>query len=150
MSLMWRDPMEMATPLRDVMSRLFEESFIWPERFEMGAARGFPIDLRESDDRQSYILEANIAGFKPEEVQVTSTGDTLTIHAEKKEEMKTEKAGYLRHERHMGAMSRTVTLPSHIDSDKIQATCEHGVIMLRIPKAEGAKTKQIPIKAQGQ
>ena len=126
MSLMWREPFEMATPLRDVMNRLLEESFIWPERLEVSAARAFPLDISESEDQQQYILEANVAGFKPEEIQLTSSGDTITIHAARKEESKTERAGYVRRERHVGEMSRTVTLPSHIDADKVQATCEQG------------------------
>lgn len=150
MSLMWRrDPFEMATPLREVMNRLLEESFIRPERLEESPARAFPLDISESEDQQQYILEANVAGFKPEEIRVTSSGDTLTIYASKKEESKTERAGYVRRERYAGEMSRTVTLPSHIDADKIQATCEQGVLTLRIPKAEEAKPKQIPVKAQG-
>jgi HSP20 family protein len=115
----------------------------------VSAAHACPIDLRESEDQQQYILEANVAGFKPEEIQITSSGDTVTIHAAKKEETRTEKAGYVRRERYTGEMSRTVTLPTHINADKIQATCDQGVLTLNIPKAEGAKTKQIPIKAKG-
>jgi len=151
MSLMRRDPWEMATPLRDVMSRLFEESFVWPESFGLGDAglRSLPVDLRETDDHQGYLLEANVAGFKPEEIQITSSGDTLTIHASRQEETKTEQAGYLRRERHLGEMSRTVRLPSDIDAEKVQATCENGVLTLQIPKVQGATPKQIPIKGQG-
>lgn len=149
MSMMLREPFEAITPLRDVMNRLVEESVVWPERFDVSAARAFPLDIRESDDKQQYILEANLAGFKPEEIEITASGNTITIHGAKKAEEKTEKRGYVRRERYVGEMSRTVTLPSHIDADKIQASYEQGVLMLRIPKAEGAKTKQIPIKAQG-
>src|ERR1700688_4783650 len=142
MSMMLREPFEAMTPLRDVMNRLVEESFIWPERLDVSAARAFPMDIRESDDKQQYIIEANVAGFKPEEIQITSSGDMITIHAAKKGEAKTEKAGYVRRERYMGEMTRTVTLPSHIDADKIQATCDQGVLALRIPKAEDAKPRQ--------
>lgn len=149
MSLIRREPWEAATPLREVMNRLLEESFIWPERIEGSTTRAFPLDISESEDQQQYLLEANVAGFKPEEIQVTSSGDTITIHVARKEEGRTERTGYVRRERYIGEMSRTITLPSHIDADKIQATCEQGVLTLRIPKAEGAKTKQIPIKAKG-
>jgi HSP20 family protein len=149
MSMMLREPFESITPLRDVMSRLFEESFLLPERLDVSAARSFPMDIRESDDKQQYILEANMAGFKPEEINITSSGDTITIHAAKKGEEKTEKAGYMRRERYIGEMNRTVTLPSHIDADKIQANYDQGVLTLRIPKAAEAKTKQIPVQAKG-
>lgn len=90
-----------------------------------------------------------MAGFKPEEIQITSSGDTVTIHAARKEEARREQAGYVRRERYAGEMSRTVTLPAHINADKIQATCEQGVLTLTIPKAAEAKPKQIPIKAKG-
>jgi HSP20 family protein len=90
-----------------------------------------------------------MAGFKPEELEITSSGDTITIRAAKKAEEKTEKAGYIRRERYVGEMVRTVTLPSHIDADKIQASYDQGVLMLRIPKAEEAKPKQIPVKTKG-
>lgn len=91
MSMMLREPFEAITPLRDVMNHLLEESFIWPERLEVSAARAFPMDIRESDDKQQYILEANVAGFKPEEIEITSSGDTITIHAAKKGEEKIER-----------------------------------------------------------
>jgi len=149
MSMILREPFEAITPLRDVMSRLLEESFIWPERLDVSSARAFPLDIRESDDKQQYILEANVAGFKPEEIELTSTGDTITIHAARKAEEQTEKAGYVRRERYVGDMRRTVTLPSHIDPDKIQATCDQGVLTLQIPKVGGAMPKQIPVKTQG-
>jgi HSP20 family protein len=131
------------------MNRLLEESFIWPEHLEASATRAFPLDLSESEDHQQYILEANVAGFKPEEIQITSSGDTLTIHAAKMKEASRERAGYVRRERYVGEMSRTLTLPGPIDVDKIQAACEQGVLTLSIPKAEGVKTRQIPIKAKG-
>lgn len=149
MSLMWRDPREMFTPLRSVMDRLLEESFLLPERPEVSAARAFPLDISESDDQQHYILEANIAGFKPEEIQITSSGNTITIHGVKAAESKTERGGYVRRERYAGEMSRTVTLPGPIDADKVQATCEQGVLTLTIPKSEGTRPKQISIKTQG-
>lgn len=155
MSMMRRDPFEMATPLRDVMNRLLEESVLLPERFEMSAARAFrgsapfPIDLSESADQQQYFLEADVAGLKPEEIQITSSGDTVTIHATKRKETLAERGEYVRRERYTGEISRTVELPSHIDAEKIQATCEQGVLTLRIPKAEGARSRQIPVQAKG-
>ncbi len=70
------------------------------------------------------------------------------IRAAKKEERKAEKGAYMRRERYEGEMSRSVTLPSPIDASKIQATYEHGVLTLRVPKAEGARPKQIPVQVK--
>ncbi len=147
MSLIPRDPFEAFMPLREAMNRLFEDSFITP-RFEFFTARTFPLDIYESEDKQQYVIEASVSGFKPEEIQVTAEGDTLSIRAAKKEEKKEEKGTYMRQERYEGEMSRSVTLPSSIDASKVQATYEQGVLTLRVPKAEGAKSKQIPIQVK--
>lgn len=155
MPLLRRDPFEMATPLRDVMNRLLEESVILPERLELSAARAFrgsapfPIDLSESADHQCYMLEADVAGLKPEALHITSSGNMVTIHAAQREESLPERGEYVRRERYTGEISRTVELPSPVDADKIQATCELGVLTLRIPKAGGAVTRQIPVQAKG-
>lgn len=145
MSLMRRDPFEALMSLREAMNRLLEESFIGP-RFEFFTGRTFPLDVYESPDKQQYVIEASVAGFKPEEIQVTAEGDTVMIRAAKKEEAKAEKGAYMRHERYEGEINRSVTLPSTIDATKVEASYEHGVLTLRIPKTEEMKPKQIPIQ----
>jgi HSP20 family protein len=147
MTLKPRDPFEAMVPLREAMNRLFEESFIGP-RFQFLTPRAFPVDIYETEDKLQFVIDAALPGFKPEEVQVTAVGDTLTISAAKKEEAKVEKGAYMRQERYEGEMSRTFTLPTFIDTEKVQATFEHGVLKLFIPKVEEAKPKQISIKAK--
>jgi HSP20 family protein len=147
MSMMRRDPFDALMPLREAMNRLFEESVVGP-RFEFFTGRSFPLDVYESQDKQQYIVEAALSGFKPEEIQVTAEGETLSIHTAKKEETNVEKGSYVRRERYEGEMTRTVTLPALIDADKVQATYEHGVLKIAIPKSEAAKAKQIPIQAK--
>ena len=147
MSLMRRDPFEALISLREAMNRLFEESFIGP-RFELFTGRTFPLDVYESPDKQQYVIEASVSGFKPDEIQVTAEGDTVMIRAAKKEEAKAEKGAYMRRERYEGEISRSVTLPSTIDATKVQASYEHGVLTLRIPKTEEMKPKQIPIQVK--
>ncbi len=141
-----RDPFEALTPLREAMSRLFEESFVGP-RFEFFIGRTFPLDIYETEDKLSYVIEAALPGYKPEEVQITAEGDTLTIRVMKKGEEKVEKATYVRRERYEGEMVRTVTLPG-IEAAKVEATYEHGILKLTVPKAEAVKPKQIPIKVK--
>lgn len=146
MSLTRWDPFESIMPLRDAMNRLFEESFISP-RFEMFVlGRTFPLDVYESEDHLFYVIEASLPGFKPEEVQITALGDTITIKAAKKEEQKVEKEAYVRRERYEGEMSRTITLPGTINPDAVEATYEHGILTLHVPKAEEVKPKVIPVK----
>ena len=148
MSLVPRDPFEALMPLREAINRMFEESFVWP-RFELFTGRFFPIDISETEDKQQYVIEASLPGIKPEEMQISAEGDTLTIRvARKVEEEKKEKGTYVRRERYEGEMSRTISLPTAIDADKVQATYERGVLTLRVPKAGGAKPKQIPVQVK--
>ncbi len=147
MPLILRDPLEAMTPLREAVNRLFEESFIGP-RFEYLTPRTFPIDIYETEDKLYYVIEAALPGFKPEELDITAVGDTLTIVAVKKEEEKPEKDLFVRRERYMGEMTRTFTLPTVVDVEKVEAVFEHGVLKLSIPKVEEVKPRQIPIKVK--
>ena len=149
MSLVPRDPFEALMPLREAINRMFEESFVRP-RFELFTGRFFPIDISETQDKQQYVIEASLPGIKPEEMQITAEGNTLTIRVARKveEEEKKEKGTYVRRERYEGEMSRTISLPTPIDADKVQATYEHGVLTLRVPKAESVKPKQIPVQVK--
>ena len=146
MSLTKWDPFESIVPLRDAMNCLFEESFISP-RFELFTfGRTFPLDVYEAEDHVSYVVHASLPGLKPEEVQITALGDTITIKTTKKEEKKEEEKSYVRRERYEGEMIRTIVLPGGIKPEAIEATYEHGVLTLHIPKAEEVKPKQIAVK----
>ena len=147
MSLVPREPSDMLMPLREAMNRLFEESFIGP-RFEVWGSRAFPLDVYESEDKQQYIVEASVSGFKPEDIQISAEGESITIRAMRKAEDQAGKGNYVRRERFEGEMVRSVTLPTSIDTQKIDASYENGVLTLRVPKAEGAKPRQIPVKVR--
>ena len=148
MSIMWRDPREAFTHLREAMNRLFEESFIWPGRLEVFTGRTFPVDVYETKDQQGYIVEASLPGAKPEDISMTAMGDTLTIRYATRGEEKVEKPNYVRRERYEGEMTRTITLPTHIQPEKVQATYEQGVLKLQVPKSEPEKPKQIEVKVK--
>ncbi len=148
MSMIWRDPREALMPLRDAVNRLFEESFIWPGRLEVFTGRSFPVDVYETKDQQGYVIEASLPGAKPEDISISAMGDTLTITYATKGEEKVEKPSYVRRERYEGEMTRTIALPTQIQPEKVQATYEHGVLTLQVPKSEAAKPKQIEVKVK--
>ncbi len=148
MSMMWRDPREALLPLRDAVNRLFEESFIWPGRLEVFTGRSFPVDVYETKDQQGFVIEASLPGAKPEDISISAMGDTVTITYATKGEEKVEKPNYVRRERYEGEMTRTIALPTQIQPEKVQATYEHGVLKLQIPKSEAAKPKQIEVKVK--
>ncbi len=146
MSMMPRDPFEALMPLRDAVNRLFEESFIWPGRIEVFGGRTFPVDVYETKDQQGYVIEASLPGAKPEDISITAMGNNLTIRYVTKGEEKVEKPNYVRRERYEGEMTRTISLPTEIVPEKVQATYEQGILKLQVPKSEAAKPKQISVK----
>jgi HSP20 family protein len=142
------DPFREGLSLRNAMDRLFEDSFVTP-RFGWiapASAAGLAIDMYETKDE--VIVKAALPGVKPDETQVTITGDTFTIRGVSKEEKEIKEENYIRKERHFGSFARAVTLPAGLHADKAEATFEDGVLTLKIPKAEEAKPKTIKVKAK--
>jgi HSP20 family protein len=140
-----REPFDAFTPLREAVTRLFDDGLISPDRLLM-LGRTFPIDVIETGD--SYIVEASLTGVKPEQVQITTTGNMLTIRVGHKARPQHEGETYLRHERFerpAPEMSRTVTLPAKINPDKVIANYEHGMLTVTVGKDEETKPKAIPV-----
>lgn len=130
--------------LRAAMDRLFEDSWVRPHN---GAVDEHPLalDVRTTDD--AYEIEAALPGVKPEDVDISVLGETLTITARTDQEQSREDDGYSYREIRRGSFSRAVTLPSAVKADAASATFENGMLHLSIPKAEEAKPRQIQIKA---
>lgn len=143
------DPFGELASMRRAMDRLFEEGFPRPWRLlTWEAGEGFcPLDLYETDDE--VVLKASMPGVKPEDVDISITGETLTIKGESKEEQEEKRPNYYRQERRCGSFARSVTLPVQVESEKAEAVFEHGVLTLRLPKAEAVKPKTIKVKAKG-
>jgi HSP20 family protein len=140
------EPFREAVSLRDAIDRLFEESMVRPGSFFAPALEGPAVDMYQTKD--DVIVKATIPGVKPEDVDISITGDVLTIKGEFKEDEKIEKDQYIYQERRAGQFCRQVSLPVSVKTDKAQAEFEHGVLTLRLPKAEAAKPKSIKVKVK--
>ena len=136
------DPFREAISLREAMNSLLQESFVRP-----GGPAALPLDVSETEDE--YVVKASLPGVRPEDVQITVQGDTLTIRGETKAEEEKGERWHLR-ERRFGAFERSVTLSSPVHSDKAEARYDDGVLTLTLPKAEGAKPRQIKIGGANQ
>jgi hypothetical protein len=88
-------------------------------------------------------------GIKPEDIEITVTGDTLTIRGEVRDQPPGEEARYHQREHRYGTFARSITLPVEVQSDKVEATFEHGMLTLTMPKAERMRPKQIKITTRG-
>lgn len=139
------DPFSEFTPLRSIMNRLMEDAWVRPPGIWQHEGMGqFAFDLYETDDE--LVVTASLPGLRPEDLEITTQGDTLTISGEWKQQ-EGEPHTYHMQERHRGRVSRQVSLPAHIQADKIQASLEHGVLTLHVPKAEEMKPRRIQVHA---
>lgn len=141
------DPLKEMVTLREAMDRLFAESFVRPgSAFPIMGMEGPAVDMYQTKD--DVIVKAALPGVKPDEIEISVTGELLTLKGEFKEEEKIEEGSYLRQERHYGQFVRELSLPTLVNSDKAKAEFEHGVLTLRLPKAEAVKPKSITIKTK--
>ena len=138
------DPFREAVSLSDAMNALLRESFIRPSNVPGQSGAGLlPLDVSENEN--DFVIKASLPGVRPEDVQITVHGDTLTIQGETKaEEEKKGERWHLR-ERRFGSFQRSLSLATPVNSDKAQATFEHGVLTLVLPKSEHAKPRQIKV-----
>lgn len=105
----------------------------------------FPMDVKATNE--GYEITALLPGVKSEDFSVEFSNDTVTIKGEFKSE-RDEKANYLLRERPDGKFLRTVQLPDSVDSAKVDAIIQNGVLMVKVPKAENAKPKIVKVVAK--
>ena len=132
--------------LRRAVDRLFDTDLSRPFfRFAgSGWALGsMPLDVRT--DAESLTIEASLPGIRPEDVEITIEGSTLTLSAASSEERSEDEGSYLVREIRRGAVTRSIALPDGLEADKATATFANGLLSLRIPRAEQVKPHKVTI-----
>ena len=127
---------------RDEVNRLFD--FSWPSR-DTGLLSGWSPALDVSDDKDNLVVKVELPGMKKEDINLSLHDGVLTISGERKHERETKEGGTFRSERYFGKFQRSVTLPSAVDSSKVNASYKDGILTVELPKAEEAKPKQIAV-----
>jgi HSP20 family protein len=102
-------------------------------------------DIYEEKDK--LVVKTELPGVSEKDLEVTLEENMLTIKAEKKDEV-AEDATHHAQERYYGKYVRSMSLPFHVNGDKVSATFENGILELRLPKAEELKAKRIEVKAK--
>jgi len=130
--------------LRDELDRLFESP--WTELARTSQLlNGWTPALDVHEDKDNFVIQAELPGMKREEIDVSLHDGALSISGERKAEKKYEEAEIYRTERFFGKFQRTVTLPAPVAADKVKAQYKDGVLTITLPKTEAAKPKQIDV-----
>lgn len=133
--------------LRREIDRLFDDAF---GRADSGRTGWSPAANVHEDDR-SLTFEFELPGFRPDQVEVTADNGVLTVRGERQEERKEgDERRYHLLERTSGSFSRSFQLPQGLDENQIEATFEHGVLTVRVPKAALPQPRKIEIRSGAQ
>jgi HSP20 family protein len=139
-----RNPAYPYQQLRDQMDQLLTGFFgQLPDWAAIpGARRPLPVDILET--AESLVLEADVPGVKGDLIDISVTGDELTLRVERPEVTEAS-VTYHRRERLGGAFERVVHLPREIDASHIQAELRDGVLSVTLPKADTAKPRKVKV-----
>jgi HSP20 family protein len=130
--------------LREAMNRLFEDSFVGTGADRNGHQGELRLPIEAYANDHEIVVRVAVPGLKPEAVEITVEGETLTIRGEFPAPV--ENANYIYAERPWGKFSRTLQLNVPIQADKAEATFDNGLLTLSLPKAEAVRPKVIRVK----
>jgi len=150
----WESPLALMRRMREDLDRMLNNfglpSFRFPELmpFEMPRMITPAVDVWETED--NVKVRADLPGVEPDDIEIFTTENSITIRGEARREMEEKEKGYYRAERRYGRFERTLSLPVEIKPDESKATFRHGTIEITLPKTERAKEhmKKVPIEVQ--
>ena len=102
------------------------------------------VDIQELEDR--YLIQADIPGVEPKDIEVHMENGILTIKGERHSESKEEREGYKRIERSRGTFFRRFSMPDTADAQSISAKSKNGVLEVTIPKQEKVQRRKIQVE----
>lgn len=139
----FRSPFDELHRLRRQMEQMYEDA---AAPYKSASAGVFPL-VNLTEDKDNYYVRAELPGVKADELDIQVTGNNLAISGERKISAAAEGARYHRREREAGTFSRMIGLPGDIDTAKVNAKLQNGILTVVVPKAEVAKPKQIAVSS---
>src|SRR5438445_13522959 len=140
------DPFREFTTLQERMNRLVRDQY----RAESGSEESLtttnfapPVDVYE--DEHSITLKIELPGIDEKDIDVRIENNTLTVHGERKFEKEEKEENFRRVERQYGSFTRSFTLPTTVDPEKVSATYDKGILKISLAKKAEAKPKQIKV-----
>jgi HSP20 family protein len=143
-------PFRRMSTLRDEIDNIFDRAFGQalenPTQTQLAGGWVPAVDVYE--DKDNLTVKCEVPGMKKEDIDISLHEGFLTISGERKHEEKKTEGEVYRTERYEGRFSRSLTLPSKVNAEKINATYKDGVLTVVLPKAEEAKPKQIQVNVK--
>lgn len=127
---------------RDEMNKLFEGFTRRGSAAGMGVVP--PLDVSETEE--NILVKVEVPGIEPKDIDISISGDTLTVKGEKKSEKEEKGKNYHFIERSYGSFSRSVGLPASVKFEQVKAEYKKGILEITLPKSEKSKIKKIPVK----
>jgi HSP20 family protein len=129
-------------PARSALERLMGD---WPFlQMDGGLAElAPPLDVRETDD--AYVVEVDLPGIDPKDVEILIEGRTLTIRGQTRDEREQRQGDYLVRERRQGQFMRAVALPGMVDAEQASSQYENGQLTITLPKSQQNRARRIEI-----
>jgi HSP20 family protein len=138
------EPLKDLMALQERMNKLFDETFSRGAQDDDVGTWSPLVDILEQGDE--IIIKIEIAEADQKSIDIKVEGNALTIKGERKLEEGTKRENYLRLERPYGTFSRTFSLPTIVDSEKVKASHKNGILRIVLPKKEETKPKQIKVE----
>jgi len=139
------DPFAGLRDTQSEMNRLLDTFFSRPVRVApMDRVWAPVVDVYETKDE--LVVSAELPGVNEKEVQVSITGDLLTIKGERTHAREMKEENYHRLERFSGKFERNIPLPIPVEGNKVKAAYRNGVLEIHLPKSEQVKPKEIKIE----
>lgn len=137
----WRESAKSLDAFRREMDRLFDRFFDMIPFSE----QEFVPSVDVSETANEVVVQAEIPGIDPKDLDISLNGRLLTLKGEKKSEHEEKKENYHKIERKYGAFSRTLELPADVDPDKVEANYKDGVLKIVLPKTESGKKIEVKV-----
>jgi HSP20 family protein len=139
-----RRPMERhPIPMRSAIERLLSD--LPPSFTDGGFGEMAPaLDVRDAGD--AYVVETELPGVNPDDVEVLIEGRTLTIKGRFAEDREEDSGNYLLRERRRGQFMRAVALPGMVEVDQVKSKFEDGELTITLPKAEQNRARRVQIE----
>jgi HSP20 family protein len=141
------DPMADLNNYREALRQMLEGGWVLPRDLMPSPMNAVVIPVDVLDNGPEIVIKANMPGVKPEDVAINVLGDTLTIKASMsdEEDLNIRGATYLRRERRVSTLVRSLSLPMPVVAEQSEARFKNGILTLTLPKSESVRPRVIKV-----